>query len=116
MPLSSQRLAHNQVIFREVNEHLRALADAIPDGTTDYLCECSNTQCTDRIELRLVEYEAVRARPKTFFILPGHERLEIERVVDELVSYSLVEKIVPLDDAATRALTSTDDVRPRADH
>jgi hypothetical protein len=115
VPLSSQRLARNQVIFREMNEHLRALADAIPDGTTDYLCECSNTLCTERIELRLFEYEAVRARPKTFFILPGHERLEVERVVDELNSYTVVEKVVPLDAAATRALTSTDEVRPRTD-
>ena len=109
MPLSSQRLARNQVIFREVNERLRALADAVPDGKSDYLCECSDVQCTDKIELRLFEYESVRARPKTFFIIPGHERLEVERIVDELDSYSVVEKIVPLDETATQALTSTDE-------
>ena len=83
MPLSSQRLARNQVIFREVNERLRALADAVPDGKTDYLCECSDVECTDKIELRLLEYESVRARPKTFFIISGHERLEVERIVDQ---------------------------------
>ena len=103
MPLSSQRLARNQVIFREVNERLRALADAVPDGKTDYLCECSDVECTDKIELRLLEYESVRARPWTFFIVPGHERLEVERIVtDELASYMVVEKIVPLDETATR--------------
>jgi hypothetical protein len=109
MPLSSQRLARNQVIFREVNERLRALADAVPDGKADYLCECSDVQCADKIELRLFDYESVRARPKTFFIVPGHERLEVERIVDELDSYIVVEKIVPLDETATQALTSTDE-------
>jgi hypothetical protein len=97
MPLSSQRLARNQVIFREVNERLRELADGAPDGKADYVCECSDVQCAQKIEL------------KSFFIVPGHERLEMERVVDELKSYMIVEKIVPLDETATQALVSTDE-------
>lgn len=109
MPLSLQRLGRNQLIFREVNERLRDLAETAPDGKTEYLCECGDVTCTNRIELRLVQYEAVRARPNTFFMIPGHERLEIERVVDQPDGYMIVEKIVPLDDAARRALTSTDD-------
>ena len=109
MPLSTQRLVRNQVIFREVNERLRELADAVPDGKTDYLCECSDVQCTDTIELRLSEYESVRARPKSFLIIPGHERLEVEDVTDERDAYIVVEKIVPLDETATQALTSTDE-------
>jgi hypothetical protein len=109
MPLSSQRLARNQVIFREVNERLRELADGVPDGKADYLCECSDVHCADKIELRLPEYESVRARPKSFFIVPGHQRLEVERVTDELETYMIVEKIVPLDETATQALTSTDE-------
>lgn len=109
MPLSTQRLVRNQVIFREVNERLRDLASAAPDGHTDYLCECSDVSCTTKIELKLFEYEAVRARPKTFFILPGHERLEVDRVVEGNERYTIVEKIVALDDAATRALTTTDE-------
>jgi hypothetical protein len=112
VPLSLQRLARNQVIFREVNERLRGLADAVPDGTTEYLCECSNTDCVEKIELRLFEYEAVRARPKMFFIRPGHERPEVERLVEENGRYVVVEKIVPLDEVTTRALTSTDEARP----
>ena len=109
MPLSTQRLVRNQVLFREVNERLRDLASVVPDGHTDYLCECSDVSCTVKIELKLSEYEAVRARPKTFFIVPGHERLEVDRVVDGNERYTIVEKIVPLDDAATRALTTTDE-------
>ena len=110
MPVSTQRLVRNQVIFREVNERLRDLAAAAPDGHTDYLCECTDVGCTVKIELKLSEYEAVRARPKTFFIVPGHEHLEVDRIVDGNHRYTTVEKIVPLDDVATRALTTTDEV------
>jgi hypothetical protein len=112
MPVSSQRLARNQVIFREDNERLRAAADAVPDGKTEYLCECSDVNCTEKIELELFEYESVRARPKTFFMLPGHERLEVERVVDQTNGYAIVEKIVPLDETATQALVTTDETWP----
>ena len=112
MPLSSQRLARNQVIFREVNERLRGMADAVPDGTVEYLCECSDVHCTEKIELKLFEYETVRARPKRFFIVLGHERLEVERVIDENDRYAIVEKIVPLDDITSRALTSTGEAWP----
>ena len=105
MPVSLQRLARNQVIFRGVNERLRGLADAVPDGATEYICECSDVGCAAKIALKLFEYEAVRARPKCFFIVSGHERREVECVVDHFDGYILVEKIVPLD-VASRARTS----------
>jgi hypothetical protein len=106
MPLSRERLARNQVIFREVNERLREIADAVPDGTADYLCECSDVHCTDKIELRLFEYEAVRARNDCFFIEPGHERLEVEEVLDQNERYAIVRKIVPLDEVTTPAVAA----------
>jgi hypothetical protein len=112
MPLSTRRHARNQVIFREVNERLRALADAVPDGKADYLCECGDVECAEKIELELSEYESVRARPKSFFIVPGHERLEVEDVTDELDTYIVVQKIVPLDETATQALAFTDEKWP----
>ena len=107
MPLSLQRLARNQVIFREVNERLRDLADAVPNGKAEYLCECSDVHCTEKIELLAFEYEDVRARPKMFFIVPGHERTEVERVVDRNNRYAIVEKTVPLEDVTTTALIAS---------
>lgn len=53
-----------------------------------------------------------QSHPKAFFIMPGHERLEVERVTDQNHRYAIVEKIVPLDDVATRPLTSTDEAWP----
>ena len=109
MPLSLQRLSRNQLIFREVNERVREMADGAPNGKAEYLCECGDVTCTERIQMVLSQYEAVRARPNAFLMIPGHERLEVERILDTPDGYMIVEKIVPLDDAATRALTSTDD-------
>ena len=43
----------------------------MPDGNADYLCECSDVSCTEKIELALVEYEAVRMRPRALFIVSG---------------------------------------------
>jgi hypothetical protein len=67
------------------------MADAVPDGKAGYLCECGDVH------------------PNSFFVVPGHEKLEVERVVDELGLYLVVEKIVPLDETAIQALTSTDE-------
>ena len=114
MPLSKERLARNQAIFREVNERLRGMAEAERDGKADYICECSDVECTATIELMLFEYEAVRARAKTFFIVPGHERLEVERIVDETARYMVVEKTVPVDDANTASVV--DEEKPWPDH
>jgi hypothetical protein len=41
MSVYLQRLARNQVPFREVNERLREVLDDSA-GATEFLCECSN--------------------------------------------------------------------------
>jgi hypothetical protein len=51
--------------------------------------------CVDSIYLSAAEYEAVRADPATFFVVPGHEILKIERVVERYENYVVVEKIGP---------------------
>jgi hypothetical protein len=33
-----QRLAHNQILFREVNERIRDVVEA-RDGSTEFVCE-----------------------------------------------------------------------------
>jgi hypothetical protein len=95
--VSRLRLARNQVVFREVNEPLREVADGAPDGRAEYLCGCSSVECTAKIELDLAEYEAVRSVENRFVILPGHEHLAVERVVEGNHRYMLVEKLVPVD-------------------
>jgi hypothetical protein len=87
-----ERLALNQVVFREANEHLLELLGASP-GTTEFLCECSNLECTDAVPLTLLDYERVRSRSNQFVIVPGHEIPEIEQVTSASDSYFLVRKL-----------------------
>lgn len=100
--ISLERLARNQVIFREVNERLREIADPA-DDFNEFACECSDPCCTERLELDNVQYAAVRSMPNVFMIVPGHERLESERVIDDDDRLMLVEKTTLVDDADLKA-------------
>lgn len=98
MTVSKERLAKNESLFRSVNERLDEMASAISwPKRTDYLCECSDTDCIDTIELDKEEYERARRRPTTFFVVPGHERSGVEKVVEEHERYVLVEKLVAVE-------------------
>jgi hypothetical protein len=96
MSVSLERLARNQVLFREVNERLREIVDESV-GPTEFLCECSNQDCTEKIALGVEEYEGVRSSSNLFVVARGHEIPTIERVVGESDGYKLVEKIIGVD-------------------
>lgn len=88
-----ERAARNEVAFRDVNERLRAsttVADA--DKLFTFTCECGWLGCNRMVELSVPEYEAVRADPRRFFIVDGHEIPEAEKVVGRHERYVVVEK------------------------
>lgn len=89
-----RRLAENETIFRSVNERIEQLA--APQGSDshvfEFLCECSNLDCTLRLPLTLAEYEALRADPVVFVVAPGHDLPEIEEVVQRTPTYQIVRK------------------------
>ena len=91
MAQSLERLAKNQVLFREVNERVNEIR---PDtrGFVELICECSDTECTEEIALRADEYEAVRADSTRFFVAPGHVAAEVEDVVEDHGRFLVVEK------------------------
>jgi hypothetical protein len=90
-----ERAARNQSLFREVNERIVELSHRFGDvgRANAYLCECLNTGCTATIEVPYAEYERPRARGNRFFVLPGHEDLAVEDVVETGPGYVVVEKI-----------------------
>ena len=95
--LSDERLAKNEILFREINERLDEMS--LPwSKTTDYLCECSEMSCTKIVELTNDEYERVRSRPTVFVVAHGHERPEIENVVEKTEGFLVVEKVVAVDE------------------
>lgn len=90
-----RRLAENELIFREVNERVRAIASAhgADDHVYEFYCECSNADCTFQVRASLADYEAVRAEPTRFLIAPEHALPEIEVVVDRSDEWWVVEKV-----------------------
>lgn len=90
-----RRIGQNEVVFREVNERLRELGESFSLVTqaAEFVCECANTSCTERIQLTLAEYEHIRSDPKWFVAVPGHEVVDYERVIEQTDSYAIVEKL-----------------------
>jgi hypothetical protein len=87
-------VAENESIFRRANEKLeQRFRELGAEGLTPFLCECGDARCTRTIRLSLDEYEEVRRRPGHFAIVPGHQILEAERVIEENGRYDVVEKV-----------------------
>ena len=88
-----ERLAQNEVVFRTVNEQIEGLALRLGDDVAyDFVCECATAGCFDRIRLSLREYETIRGDGARFVVMPGHEDIELERVVSVQPAYLVVEK------------------------
>lgn len=85
------RLARNEVLFREVNERIEEVAST-EDGMFEFLCECGLTECTEVVRMTAAEYEGVRADPTTFALVRGHEIEDIEDVVSETDRFNVVRK------------------------
>ena len=99
-----ERLSANESVFREINEGIeRGQWPGEEDSPISFRCECARLGCNDLIELSVREYEHVRSNPRRFIVLPGHERLEVEIVVERHHGYLVVEK---LDQAGDHAVES----------
>lgn len=86
------RAAHNQALFREVNERIEELSDS-PGLGPGWVCECSDESCDERIGLTIDEYERVRAHATHFLVAPGHRDPRVDRVVEQGERYWIVAKI-----------------------
>jgi hypothetical protein len=87
-----ERRATTEALFRNVNERIAESAERFDAEETDFVCECSDANCTHRVSASLAEYEEVRDDPTTFLVAPGHEERDIERVVSDRGRFRIVEK------------------------
>ena len=90
-----RRVGVNEALFREVNEQIRSLAD---DDSADgeliaVICECGDTDCTERLELLLREYERVRSDSLLYVIARGHEIPAAEEVIERRDGWEIVRKL-----------------------
>ncbi len=94
--LRTQRLAENEVVFRDINERLerdlRTLVAVPDDERFPFVCECSRRDCQATIDLTFAEYEHVREDPMRFAVVEGHEEPEIETVYERHEHYAVVRK------------------------
>ena len=93
---SADQQARNEILFREVNERVEEINDRL-DGKRDepvmiFVCECGNSDCNEQITMTRTQYEALRANPLHFAVLPGHEDTRIARVVEQHQGFVVAEK------------------------
>ncbi|HZU59658.1 MAG TPA: hypothetical protein VE983_01765 [Solirubrobacteraceae bacterium] len=91
---TEQRIARNEGIFREINEGIRrGRWPGEEDSISGFRCECASLGCTQMLPLTFREYERVRQHPRRFIVAPGHERLDVEAVVETQGNYLVVQKV-----------------------
>ena len=90
----ARRVGQNEALFREVNEQIRSLADAssTEDGAITVICECGDADCVERLEVRLSDYERVRADSLLYVVARGHVFPDMERVVESTDGHDVVQK------------------------
>jgi hypothetical protein len=91
-----ERAGKNQSLFREVNERVSELnKEHGVWALSDWICECADETCTERIGLTPQQYERVRQNPTHFVVAPGAEHVVfgVERVVEQRERYWVVSKV-----------------------
>ena len=112
-----RELAERQNLLREVNERINALGwDEQTGEPAGFVCECSRADCWQSLELSRSAYEAVRASPIRFALIPGHQFEQVERVVEDNQAYLVVENIGKAAEIAELADPRTDRSRSERRH
>ena len=88
-----ERLAKNESLFRTLNENIGGIASNLRGSEPfEFICECSTSDCFERLSLTLPEYERVRQDGTHFLLADGHQDIEIEQVIACYDQYVVVEK------------------------
>ena|ERR1044071_8656377 len=88
-----ERVAKNEILFRQVNERILEIeGDRWRVDPVDFMCECGDVTCTRVVQLSVDEYERLRSNPQHFGVIPGHELLDLEQVVEKHPQFFVVEK------------------------
>ncbi|HKN63255.1 MAG TPA: hypothetical protein VJV76_02880 [Gaiellaceae bacterium] len=90
----ARRVGLNEAIFRQVNEQIRGLNRdfGTEQGTMTVICECGNSDCTERLEVLVSDYERIRGDARLYVIARGHEIPSVETVVEQNETYDVVQK------------------------
>jgi hypothetical protein len=87
------RIEENEKLFREVNERVAQMQASFQSGPDpEWVCECGDETCFDKLTIPLTEYREVREHDDWFVIVPDHEKVDVEHVVSKRDGYDVVEK------------------------
>jgi hypothetical protein len=93
---SKQYLVETEVIFRGANQDAAefiAEGEGIKTATTvPFYCECSNTECRQRIRLTPQVYATSHKNKRQFIIKEGHDIPEVEKIIEQNKDYHIIEK------------------------
>jgi hypothetical protein len=89
-----ERVARNQLLFREINERIEDVNEAFDPSTQRYamVCECANPGCIDQLQITGPELRAVRRTAGQFIVATDHVYPDYERIVRSHPGYQVVEK------------------------
>jgi hypothetical protein len=87
------RIGHNEAVFRDLNERIaQGQWPGEHDRAVAFRCECAALGCNQLLDLTPAEYEHVREDSRRFLLVPGHEIVEVEVVVERHPTHIVVEK------------------------
>jgi hypothetical protein len=87
------KIAKTEALFRDVNERIAETSERFDAEDAEFMCECADPGCAERLEVSLDHYEEVRADATTFLLNPDHVEPDVEEVVDERKGYAVVKKV-----------------------
>lgn len=90
------RRIRNELLFRAVNEKLRALNadfEGFAGEQALFVCECSRIECIEHIELAVATFDGVCNTLTQYVVAPGHDSPDLERVVVRETTYLVVERL-----------------------
>jgi hypothetical protein len=96
------RIAKTESRFREVNERIAETAKQFGASEAEFVCECADPDCGQRIELSVADYERTRRDGAQFLVVPGHEIPGREQVKRTRPGYRIVAKLKAIGAAARR--------------
>jgi hypothetical protein len=95
---TAEKIARNNSTFRVANQRIQSSViehDLDPREPIPFICECSDTRCTEIIRVTLEEYAHVRTNGRWFAHAVGHEEAveAAVRAIERNRRFVLVEKI-----------------------
>jgi len=94
---TKRTIAENEVRFRAANERIEKAGKrfGVDESTVPFICECGRLSCVEVIRTTIDQYEEVRANPRRFMCVTGHEITAggIGRLVGKGSGFVIVEKL-----------------------